>query len=298
MLYRILGKTGYKVSAVVYGGVISTDEGQPASDEHVAKAVHMGVNYFDIAPSYGDAQEKLGHSLKPFRKEVMVACKTTQRNRKDALADITRSFEQMHTDYFDLYQLHSLTTPLDIDEAFGPGGTMELLRELKEKGAVRKVGFSAHSEYAALKALTLYDFDTVLFPTNYQLDMGQGIGRAVMQEKAGRGFGLLGMKSIVERAWMHDNEKVECGYPKSWCKPFAPEEKELRLAAMRYGVSMGADVLVPPGNFECFTFMANNVEEAYAQPLSAHERALLKERFEKVKQYPFFEKNNGHWEDT
>ena len=74
---RKLGKTGYDVFPVVYGGIVSSRDGQAASNNYVAWALDRGINYFDVAPSYGDAQEKLGISLKPFRKENYLACKTT-----------------------------------------------------------------------------------------------------------------------------------------------------------------------------------------------------------------------------
>ena len=84
MQLRPLGKTGYMVSAVIYGGIISMGEGQQGSDRYVGWAIDHGVNYFDVAPTYGDAEERLGASLKPYRKDVLLACKTTQRMGADA----------------------------------------------------------------------------------------------------------------------------------------------------------------------------------------------------------------------
>lgn len=255
MLYRTLGKTGYQLSGVIYAGIVSMDVGQAVSDREVAWAVEQGINYFDVAPSYNDAEEKLGPSLKPYRKDVYLACKTLERKRAGAWRELRRSMKLLHTDWFDNYQLHAVTTPGDIEEAFGPAGVMELLRDLKEKGVLRRLGITAHSEQAAFKCLELYDFDTVMFPLNYQLDLGQGIGRALQARKADMGVGLLGMKSLIERAWKDDADHRASGYPKSWCKPFGTDEADLRLAAMKYAVSMGADVLVSPDNEECFRFM-------------------------------------------
>ncbi len=297
MLYRPLGNTGYDVSGIVYGGIISTDVPQQDSDGYVAWSIDQGINYFDIAPSYGNGEEQLGKSLKPYRKDIYLACKTTERMRDDAWKEIQQSLKHLHTDWFDLFQLHSMTTPEDVDQAFGPGGIMELLLELKQQGVIRKLGFSAHSEYAALKCLELYDFDTVLFPTNYQLDMNEGIGRALKAQKEQKGFGLLGMKSLIDRAWKDDAEKQQSGYLKSWCKPFSADEGDLRLAGMKYAVQqMGADVLVPPGNFECYQFMVEHVQKAFADPLFADEQVALKQRFQQGKHLPFFLKNNGNWE--
>ena len=297
MQLRPLGKTGYMVSAVIFGGIISMNEGQQGSDRYVGWAVDHGVNYFDVAPTYGDAQERLGASLKPYRRDVFLACKTTQRSRAGAQEEIENSLRLLHTDHFDLFQLHAVTTPDDVKTAFGPGGTMELLADLKKAGVLRKIGFSAHSEYAALEMLRLYDFDTVLFPTNYQLDMGQGFGRKLSALKKEKGFGLLGMKSIIERAWLDERERANSPYPKSWCKPFGIADKDLRTAAMKYALDMGADVLVPPGNYENFSFMVHEIDDALRSPLTLQDRDLLKARFEQVRDRPFFKTDNGGWEE-
>ena len=66
---HILGKTGYEITPVSYGGIVSMRDGQRQSDHHVAWAIERGINYFDVAPTYDDAQEKLGCSLEPYRKK-------------------------------------------------------------------------------------------------------------------------------------------------------------------------------------------------------------------------------------
>ena len=264
MHYRPLGNTGYQVSAVVYGGIISSDEGQAASDRYVSWALDRGINCFDVAPTYRDAEEKLGRSLIPYRKDVYLACKTTQRMKADAEKELKRS--------------------------------MELLVKRKQEGAVRKIGFSAHAQQAALQCLALYPFDTVLFPMNYQLDMSEGIGREVARRKEQLGFGLLGMKTLIERAWRDEGEREASPYPKSWCKPFDRADKALRIAAMRYTLAMGADVLVPPGNYENFSFMVDHVDQVLQTPLTGEDKALLAERYAMVSEQPFFLKNNGGWE--
>ena len=292
MQKRALGNTGYQVSTVVYGGIVSMNDGQEASDRYVAWAMERGVNYFDVAPTYGDAEEKLGRSLIPYRKGVYLACKTTQRMKVDAEKELKRSMELLHTDYFDVYQLHSMTTPEDVDKAFSKGGIMEMVVRLKQEGVLRKVGFSAHSEQAALRLLELYDFDTALFPMNWMLDRNEGIGRALAKKAKEKGVGLLSMKSFIERAWKDDAEKT--AYPKSWCKPFGVDQTELRVAAMKHAIEMGSNVLVPPGNFENFSFMVEHADEAL-QPLTDAERQMLDAHFEKVVAYPFFVRSNGGW---
>ena len=150
MKYRKFGRTGFDISAVSYGGIVSMDDGQPASDRYVAWAIERGVNYFDVAPSYGDAEEKLGNSLKPYRKDVHLACKTGERLREGAEKELNQSLRNLHTDYFDVYQLHGIASMQEVETAFGPGGVMEMVSTLKQKGVAANVGITAHNEEAAL----------------------------------------------------------------------------------------------------------------------------------------------------
>ena len=167
-LKKKLGKTGFEVYPVIYGVIVSMQDGQKASDNYVAWALDRGINYFDVAPSYGDAEEKLGLSLKPFRKDNYLACKTTQRLREGAEKEFEKSLELLHTDYFDVYQLHSISKPEDVEQIFGPNGIMEMIEKEKQRGRIRKVGFSAHSQEQAIRAMSMYDFDSIMFPTNHQ----------------------------------------------------------------------------------------------------------------------------------
>jgi len=290
MIQRTLGGTGYEISAVIYGGIVSMNDGQACSDRYVAWAVERGVNYFDVAPSYGDAQEKLGNSLIPYRKDVYLACKTGQRMRREAEEEMKRSLEMLHTDYFDVYQLHGISSMEDVDRAFGPGGVMELLREMKEKGIARKIGITAHSEAAALKALELYPFDTVLFPFNWHMYMAHGMGKRLLAAAKERGIGLLCMKSMIERAWIDEAEKRASKYPKSWCRPFDTEtQSELLTAAVKFAYSLGVDAIVPPGNFDHFSFAVERHGEILAHPFDDADRELLEAHLETVKDRPFFE---------
>lgn len=297
MIHRMLGNTGFNVSAVVYGGIVSMargdgrvyqEGGQAASDGCVAWAIDRGINYFDVAPTYGDAQLMLGNSLRPYRKGVYLACKTEARDRAQAEALMRESLQLLHTDYFDVYQMHALATMRDIEIAFGPGGVMEMMRDMKQKGIARKLGITAHSEAVALKALELYDFDTVLFPFNWHMHMAHNMGAALLGAAKQRGMGVLCMKSMIARDWT-EAERYASKYPKSWCKPIdVDDEPDWLLAALKYALGLGVDTIVPPGNFDHFKFAVEHIEEAVAAPLSDAERALLAQRLEQVVDRPFF----------
>ncbi len=276
MLYHALGKTGIRVSAVVFGGIINMDETQAQADRYVAGAIDAGVNYFDVAPTYGNAEERLGPALAPYRKDVYLACKTEERDAQGAREKLEDSLRKLKTDHFDVYQLHALTTQEDLDRAFGPGGAMETVLKAKRDGVILNIGFSAHNEDVALKALTMFDFDSVLFPLNWALGIQRGWGDRISEAVKERGIGLLGMKSLVRRRWREGEPRP---YPKSWCQPIWGDEA-LGVAAMKYAVLKGAQTLVPPGNHEHFSFMLRHADEAFTKPLTDEEWAMLRREAE------------------
>ncbi len=291
MIRQILGKTGLEVSAVAYGGIVSTSEEQHDSNRYVAWAIEQGINYFDVAPSYGDAELKLGESLKPYRSKVYLACKTTQRNAVDAQREFEQSLKNLHTEYFDVYQLHSLSTMEDLETAFSPSGVMQFVLEAKEKGLIRNLGFSSHSEEVALQLLERFDFDTVMFPFNWHLHLSERIGERLALKARERKMGIIGIKSLVQRAWTSKEERKQSPYPKSWCKPIEETQIEFGQAAMRYALSLGPQMLIPPGNFASFQFEVENIEACIQNPLGPEDMAILKTELEKVKGQTFFSKD-------
>src|ERR1700742_5356562 len=104
---RPLGKTGEHLSIIGFGGIVVMDEDPTQASNIVAEAVDRGVNYFDVAPSYGDAQERLGPALAPYRKNCFLACKTEGRKRDDSRAQLENSLKLLKTDHVDLYQFHA-----------------------------------------------------------------------------------------------------------------------------------------------------------------------------------------------
>ena len=297
MNYRLLGNTGINISTISYGGIVSAgfysqvdypELDQAASDRFVSYAIDNGVNYFDVAPSYGNAETQLGNSLKPYRQRVSLACKTNKRDRVRAEEEMYNSLSTLHTDHFDIYQLHSIASMNDVEKAFGPGGVMELMRDLKQKGIARHIGFTAHNEDAALKMIELYDFETVLFPFNWFMHMEHGMGVRLLKAAKAKGMGVLCMKAFIERRWDDDAERASSRYPKSWCKPIDVQDEAFGMAAMRYALSLGVDTLIPPGNFDSFSFAVSHAEQCLNAPFSANDQALLEQKLRTVRGKEFF----------
>ena len=297
MKYRKLGRTGLDVSAVSYGGIVSAgvyegvrypELGQDASDRFVGYAIDHGVNYFDVAPSYGNAQAQMGRSLIPYRSRVHLACKTLRRDRAGAEAELRATLNELHTDCLDVYQLHGISSMDDVDAAFAPGGVMELMRDIREKGVAAHIGFTAHDEDAAIRMIGLYDFDTVLFPFNWLMHMAHGMGARLLRAARERNMGILCMKSMIERRWESDEERAASPFPKSWCKPIDIADEAFGTAAMRYALSLGVDTLIPPGNFESFRFAVERIEACLREPYSEPDRRLLEQKLGALRGKEFF----------
>lgn len=296
MKYLEFGRTGISISAVTYGGIVSAgnfegahcpEDDQKGSDHHVAWAIERGVNYFDVAPSYGDAQLQLGKSLQPYRSQVHLACKTLCRDRAGAEKELMESLKLLKTDYLDVYQLHEMSSMWEVERAFAPGGVMELMRDLKQKGIAKNIGFSAHSEDAALRMIELFDFDSVLFPFNWLMHMSKGMGSRLLKVAKERNMGILCMKSLIERSW-DDRERYASRFPKSWCKPIDVEDVAFGEAAMKYALSLGVHTLIPPGNFASFSFAVDHIDECVENPLNDQDMAFLQQKFNALRGKEFF----------
>jgi len=198
---RSLGKTGEMLSMIGFGGIMVRDLTPGDASSAVRLAIDAGINYFDIAPTYGDAILKLGPALEPYRKNIFLACKTRGRNREDARKDLEQSLKNMRTDHFDLYQSHAVTTVDEVESILGKGGAMETILEARKEGKIRFIGFSAHSVEAAMALMQGFDFDTILFPVNYTTWYAGNFGPQVLARAREKKMGILAIKAMGYRTW-------------------------------------------------------------------------------------------------
>ena len=247
---RPYGNTGVNLSIVGFGGIVVTNTEPPDASRLVAEAVERGVNYFDVAPSYGDAEIKLGPALEPYRKDVFLACKTGERTKEKAEFELARSLERMRTDHFDLYQLHGLVdVQKDVEVAFAKGGAMEVFLEAKKQGKVRFLGFSAHTVEAAFAAMDRYDFDSILFPVNFACYSQGDFGPQVIERAASKGVARLALKAMARQSWA-ENDPLKATYSKCWYQPLSdPREANLGL---RFTLSQPVTAAIPPGQETLF----------------------------------------------
>lgn len=265
---RVLGKTGEKLSVIGFGGIMLNDNPQDFANEIVAKAYDLGVNYFDVAPNYGNAQEKLGPALKPYRKNCFLACKTHERTAEGAQKTLEDSLKKLETDHFDLYQLHALSSVEQVKQVFAPGGAMETIVKAKKEGKIKHVGFSAHSVDAALLAMKNYDFDSILFPINFACWNAGNFGPQVYAEAEKRGMGILALKAMA----LTPLEKGEQKFDKNvWYRPI--QDDEIMKMALKFTLSKNITAAVPPGKNTLFLKALEFMNEY--KPISEEETGKL-----------------------
>lgn len=235
------------LSVVGFGGILVTDETAAESSRRVSMAIDRGVNYFDVAPTYGNAEDMLGPALEPYRKDVFLACKTNLRDAAGAEREFHESLKKLRTDHIDLYQIHGIQTEEEVDAVLAPDGALSYYRKLQEQGHIRFIGFSAHNEDAALRLLSAFPFDSVLFPINWATWYAGGIGRRIMDAAGERNAAVLALKSLALRRWREDEERT---WSKTWYRPVDSYEQAER--GLRFTLSRPVTAAVSPGHIEHF----------------------------------------------
>jgi len=270
---RRYGKTNERLSVVGFGGMVVKDEAPSSASRIVTQAVDRGVNYFDVAPTYGNAEEVLGPALEPYRESVFLACKTGKRTKGDAATELRQSLQHLRTDYFDLYQLHAVKTLEEVDKIMGEGGAIETFMEAREQGLVRYLGFSAHSGGAALALLDRFEFDSILFPFNWVCWHQSNFGPRVLKKAKNKGVAILALKALAKRMWEEGEERK---WPKCWYAPVdSPEEASL---ALRFTLSLPITAAVSPSHAELLWWACDAAEQF--KPLSEEEAAQVAKKSE------------------
>ncbi len=286
---RAYGNHGDMLSVIGFGGICVMNEDPGASERMVAWAVDRGINYFDVAPSYGNAQERLGPALRPHRGKVFLACKTGKRTAKEAETELEQSLKLLHTDRVDLYQLHAVTTREDVQKILGPGGALEAFVKARERGLTRYLGFSAHSEEAFFELTRAFSFDSVLFPLNWVCWYQGAFGPRVLQAARDRGMAILALKAMARRKWREGEERT---WPKAWYAPVETEE-EARLA-VRFTLSLPVTAATSPGHEELLRW-ACDAADAFT-PITEAETRELERRSAGLE--PVFAAEHTRWKDV
>jgi predicted aldo/keto reductase-like oxidoreductase len=239
---RALGRTGERLSIIGFGGIVVMNATPAQAADRVAHAIDRGVNYFDVAPSYGNAEAMLGPALAPYRKHVFLACKTEERTKDGASRELEESLGRLRTDHVDLYQLHAVTSTEDVRTILGPGGALEA-----------------------------FAFDTILFPVNFATWHAGHFGPQVLEAAARKQMGILALKAMARRPWPEGARKT---HEKCWYEPL--DDAAAAAEGLRFTLSHPVTAAIPPGDENLFA-LALDLAAGF-QPLSASEAEAIKQK--------------------
>lgn len=225
MNYRVLGKTGLKISSLGFGGIpiqrISAEEARAL----MHKMMDAGVNYIDSARGYTVSEEYLGYALEGIRDKFVLATKSMARDKEGMARDIDISLKNFRTDYIDLYQFHN-PNMAQLEQILAPGGAMEAMLEAKAAGKIGHIGITLHS-LDVFKKILEYDWvESVMYPYNIVENQGE----ETIAKCAEKNIGFVAMKPLAGGALEDATLAMRfiCANPNvSVVIPGMAEEKEL-----------------------------------------------------------------------
>ena len=184
MEYKILGKTGLKVSALGFGGIPIQRIDEEGSRELMHQLMDAGVNYIDSARGYTVSEEYIGYGLQGIRDQFVLATKSMARDKESMARDVEISLKNFRTDYIDLYQIHN-PNEAQLETVCAPGGALEALLEAKAAGKIGHIGITLHSADVFRKALELDWVETVMFPYNIVETQAKELIKACAEKNIG-----------------------------------------------------------------------------------------------------------------
>lgn len=230
---RRLGRLAHDSSVLIYGAAGLGEVDQATADRSVQEALDAGINHFDVAASYGDAELRLGPWMPRIRDSIFLATKTGERTADGAQRSIEASLQRLQTDRVDLLQLHAVGDLAELDKVTGAGGALETAVRAQEQGLVGAVGITGHGDQAAathLEALRRFPFATVLTPLNPVLWRDapwRAAYERLVAEVRRQDAGLMTIKAVSRRNWPGVAAGADLG-PQAyatWYEPFTDTER-------------------------------------------------------------------------
>ncbi|MBO5253981.1 MAG: aldo/keto reductase [Clostridia bacterium] len=243
MEYRVLGKTGLKISRLGFGGIPIQRIDAAGTKVLMQRLLEAGVNYIDTARGYTVSESYLGEALEGIREHFILATKSMARTKDAMAADIETSLKNLRTDHIELYQVHNPTVQ-QLEQVIAEGGALEALFEAKAAGKIGHIGLTAHSIEVFEKALELDWVETIMFPYN----IVETHGEALIRKCAEKNIGFVDMKPLAGGA-IEDAKLamrfIAANPDVTVIIPGMAEEKELEenLAAMENTAPLSGDEL-------------------------------------------------------
>jgi predicted aldo/keto reductase-like oxidoreductase len=270
---RRFGRTGHESTIVIFGAFAVGQVDQAQADETVHLLMEHGVNHIDVAPTYHDAEQRLGPWLEKYRDRFFLGCKSQLRDREEAWAQLHRSLSRLRVDRFELFQLHAVTTMEELDACFASGGSLEALVRAREEGLTDNLGITSHGLQAPavqLEALRRFDFDSLLLPLNFKLWARDDYRRdfqALMEMAGERDVGVMIIKAFAREPWA---EGASRAYD-TWYKPF--DTPEMVERSLRFALSQPVTGIISAGDAALVPLILDAAERY--RPLDEAEQADL-----------------------
>ena len=241
-------------------------------DAFVKYALDQGVNHIDVAPTYGDAEIKLGKWIKEYRDNLFLGCKTRKRTKKEAEKELHQSLQHLQTDFLDLYQFHGLDTKQELETVVGENGSLQVFIEAKREGLINNIGITSHNPENILKALELFDFETVLLPVNYVLHAHpepRNDYEPVLRMAKEKNIGVIAMKSIAKGPYP-TNERTH----NTWYQPFmTPEELD---EALRFTLSQPVTTAASSSDIEIARIQIEKAQNFIPMSIDEQKKLIVK----------------------
>ena len=269
---RRFGRSEHMSTVAIFGAAAFWEISQEQADRMMEIVIDAGINHIDVAPSYGQAEQRLGPWMQRERERFFVGCKTMERTRAGAWNELHESLNRLHCDSFDLYQLHAITSFDELEAVTATGGALEALVEAKRDGLIRHIGITGHGVEAPaiyLEALRRFDFDSVTFPLNF-VQAGNAKyyqdARELIRQCRAKDVGLMVIKSIAQGPW-GEKEKTHT----TWYEPFSRMDEIQK--AINFVLSHDVTGICTAGDIHVFPLVIKACEQAV--PLSLEEQEKL-----------------------
>ncbi|GGL24719.1 oxidoreductase [Halarchaeum grantii] len=246
---RPLGGTGHDSTVMTFGAIALNWLEQEGANQMVEHVLDAGVNHFDVAPTYGDAELKLGPKLRQHRDEIFLGCKTQERDYEGARRKLERSLDRLGVETIDLYQVHGLEYEHELEEITSEDGALAAIRDAKAEGLIDHIGLTSHADPGLILDAVerIDDLETLMFPMNSVVvgkDDDEHDYAGVLERAAEEDIGTLGIKAFARGPW--DNRPEHDRPFSNWYEPVdTPAEIEERFD---FAASQGLTSVINPGD--------------------------------------------------
>jgi aryl-alcohol dehydrogenase-like predicted oxidoreductase len=213
-------------TVAIFGAAAFYEISQEDADKVMEQVIEAGINHIDVAPSYGQAELRIGPWMRRERERFFLGCKTMERTKDGAWKEMQESLRRLHTETFDLYQCHAITTMEELDAITRTGGALEAFEQARREGLIKFIGITGHGVDAPqiyLEALRRFDFDSVLFPLNF-VQMAIPAYRRYTEELVAtckaKDVGTMVIKAITKAPWGERHHTAT-----TWYEPFDQMEE-------------------------------------------------------------------------